>query len=264
MASRLIRLQKFCERVYHPLRKKYLPFLPSSPLASLPFGKQLFRMKTNLISSSFDPVIQEELKWYNKMHYVLKDSQESIDVAHVCKFILERENVEGDILELGVEFAGFSVVIADFLKRIGSKKHLYGCDTFEGFPYDDLQGGELAQQNKMGTSMGLDYESAIKKIRDFNSENKVTLLKGMFEETLYQKLGDKKFSVVFMDCNLYQSTKFALEFSYPRVSQGGVIAFDEYEEGKDKPYFGETIATNEFCDKYGTTVTLTPIPHIKK
>ncbi|MGI0073203.1 MAG: TylF/MycF/NovP-related O-methyltransferase [Nitrosotalea sp.] len=224
-------------------------------------SKQLFRIKTNLISSDFDKVIQDELDWYNKMHYTVQDSQEAIDVASVCKFILDRENVEGDILELGVEYAGFTVIIGDFLKRIGSKKHLYGADTFEGFPYDD----ELTLNGKKGASKGLDYEDAIEKIKKYGVNDKVTLLKGLFEDTLYQKIGDKKFSVVFMDCNLYQSTKFGLEFSYPRLSQGGVIAFDEYEEEKKgKPYHGETVAAKEFCVKTGIKINLIPIPHIKK
>jgi len=265
LTSNLIPLLKFAERVYVPLQKK-LTFLPTSPLGKFPLiSKQLFRLKTNLISSGFDKIIQDELKWYNSMHYILQDSQEAIDVAMICKFILEREDIEGDILELGVEFAGFTVVIADFLKRIGSKKHLYGCDTFEGFPYDDLQEGELAQENKMGTGMGLDYEHAIKKIIKYNVDDRVTLLKGLFEDTLYQKIADKKFSVVFMDCNLYQSTKFGLEFSYPRLSQGGILVFDEYEDNKKgKAYFGETIAANEFCAKNGVRINLSPIPHIKK
>lgn len=151
--------------------------------------------------------------------------------------------------------------LVDKAKRIGSKKRVYGCDTFEGFPYDDKH----TLNGKKGASKGLDYEEAIKKIKDYNSQDQVTLLKGMFEETLYQKLGNKRFSVVFVDCNLYESTKYALEFSYPRLSEGGVIIFDEYEDKKKgKPDHGETVAANEFCVKNGIRFNLTPIPHIKK
>jgi hypothetical protein len=64
---------------------------------------------------------------------------------------------------------------------------------------------------------------------------------------------------------LYDSTKFGLEFAYSRISNNGIIAFDEYESNvKGVPYHGETKAANEFCEKSNTTINLIPIPHIKK
>jgi hypothetical protein len=256
---------RYGEVIYVRLRKKYLKFLPPSPIGRFPiFTKELFRLKTKIIAKNFDPVIREELQWYNQVHYDIKDSQESIDIANICKFILDNENVEGNILELGTERAGLTIIIAHFLKRINSKKMVYGTDTFEGQPYDDKYSWD---DNKKGGTLAstYEYDEIIKKIKQYKVDDKIKLIKGLFEKTLYQQLKTQEFSFVFVDCNLYDSTKFGLEFAYPRVSKGGIIAFDEYESSsKGVPYHGETKAANEFAHQNQVAIDLTPIPHIKK
>jgi|APSaa5957512535_1039671.scaffolds.fasta_scaffold01680_16 hypothetical protein len=251
------------EVVYLRLRKKYLKFLPSSPVSKFPiFTKELFRLKTKIIAQNFDPIIQDELEWYNQVHYNIEDSQESIDIANICKFLMNTENIKGDILELGTERAGLAIIMAHFLKKIGSKKKIFGCDTFEGFPYDDKYSLDL---HKKGLSAGFEYEQIVEKIKKYDVEDKIVLVKGMFEETLYQQLEDKQFSFVFVDCNLYDSTKFGLEFAHPRMPTDAIVAFDEYEhESKGTPYFGETKAANEFCEKTNSKINLIPIPHLIK
>jgi len=259
----LIGLFRHGEVIYVRLRKKYLKFLPPSPVGRFPiFTKELFRLKTRIIAKNFDPIIREELEWYNQVHYDIKDSQESIDIANICKFILDTENIEGDILELGTERAGLTIIIAHFLKRINSKKIVYGTDTFEGQPYDDKYS---CDNNKKGKGSEFDYNEIIEKIKKYKVNDKIKLIKGLFEKTLYQQLATQKFSFVFVDCNLYDSTKFSLEFAYPRISNGGLIAFDEYESSaKGIPYHGETKAANEFCEQNHIMIKLIPIPHIKK
>lgn len=259
----IIGFLRYGEIIYLRLRKKYLKFLPSSPVSRFPiFTKELFRLKTRIIGQNFEPIIRDELRWYNQVHYDIEDSQESIDIANICKFILETEHIDGDILELGTERAGLAIIIAHFLKKIGSKKKIFGCDTFEGFPYDDKYSLDI---HKKGLSAGFEYEQILKKIKQYDVEDKITLVKGMFEETLYQQIKDQKFSFVFVDCNLYDSTKYGLEFAYPRMSKDAIVAFDEYEhESKGIPYFGETKAANEFCKKNNIEIKLTPIPHIIK
>ena len=264
-SSIVIGFFRYGEVIYVRLRKKYLKFLLPSPIGRFPiFAKELFRLKTSIIAKNFDPVIRKELQWYNQVHYDIKDSQESIDIANICKFILDNENIEGDILELGTERAGLTIIIAHFLKRINSKKMVYGTDTFEGQPYDDKYSWD---NNKKGGSLAstYEYDKIVKKIKQYKVDDKIKLIKGLFEKTLYQQLKTQKFSFVFVDCNLYDSTKFGLEFTYPRVSNGGIIAFDEYESSsKGVPYHGETKAANEFCEKNKTVINLLPIPHIKK
>jgi len=49
-------------------------------------------------------------------------------------------------------------------------------------------------------------------------------------------------SILFLDFDLYEPTKVAIENFYPRIPKGGVIAFDEL----DNPIWpGETLALLE-------------------
>ena len=195
-SSILISILRHGEVVYVRLRKKYLKFLPPSPVSRFPiFTKKIFKLKTRIIAQNFDPIIRDELEWYNKVHYDIKDSQKSIDIANICKFLLKTENLDGDILELGSKRAGLAKIMAHFLKKINSRKIIYGADTFEGFPYDDKFS---LNNDKKGTSCGFEYEEVINKIREYDVDDKITLVKGMFEETLYQKLSKKNFRLFLL------------------------------------------------------------------
>ena len=62
----LIGLLRHGEVIYVRLRKKYLKFLPPSPVGRFPiFTKELFRLKTRIIAKNFEPIIRETLQWYN-------------------------------------------------------------------------------------------------------------------------------------------------------------------------------------------------------
>ncbi|QDI88803.1 hypothetical protein Nisw_04330 [Candidatus Nitrosopumilus sp. SW] len=260
----VIIILKKSEPIYHSLRKKYFKFLPTSPLGSVPLiKKQLFRLKTKVIASNFDPEIQKLLEWYNLNHYDLRDSQEAIDVACFCKFILDTEDIEGDILELGAEYGGFSTVLGHFLKQIKSKRKVISCDTFYGYPYEDIELKATVGEKRVGRYKDLNFEDVQNRIKKYDVVDKVELIQGKFEDTLNQKLSDRKFSIVFIDCNIYKSTKISLEFSYPRLSNNGLVLFDEYED-TNNPYSGETIATNEFCEEHDLKIDMTLIPHIRK
>ena len=253
-------LLDYCRIIYFNLTK-YLTFLPTSPLSSSSLAnKFMFKLMTLLICSNFEPIIKEELKWYARVHYDVQDLQRPLDIGHLCKFILKTEHLDQDIIEFGVASAGLTIILAHFLKKIGSKRKIIGCDTFEGFPYDDKY--EFNRHRKC-ECCGIKFDQILEKIKKYDVNDKIVLVKGMFEETLYQKLSDKKYSLVFIDCDLYDSTKISLDYSLPRLVKGGIIAFDEYEsEEKETPAYGETIAANEFCETNKLKIILDPIPHI--
>ena len=68
------------------------------------------------------------------------------------------------------------------------------------------------------------------------------MIKGYFENTL-SLLEQEQFSLVHLDCDLYQSYKDCLEFFWPRLSPGGIIHFDEYD---DPSWPGCNLAVDEF------------------
>ena len=41
--------------------------------------------------------------------------------------------------------------------------------------------------------------------------------------------------MLFVDCDLYETAKFCLEFIFPRLDEGGITMFDEYDQNfRDK------------------------------
>jgi O-methyltransferase len=87
----------------------------------------------------------------------------------------------------------------------------------------------------------------------------------LFENTLYQKLSEQKFSLVLLDCDVYDATKFALEFIYPRMTTNGIIVLDDYERAyTEKPLWGATKAIDEFAKKNNLKINTYPDNHIIK
>jgi hypothetical protein len=196
---------------------------------------------------------------------------------HIRKNALKKD---GDIFEFGV-FQGASLIAAALiLKELGSKKKVYGFDTFNGFPsyshYDDLNNFykyqntffdpnfvkkfEIFKKNKkilnnlknlsiksIGSSGNFEKTSLklIKqKIKFFKLDN-IKIIKGPFSRTLKKFFKDYngKISSANLDCDLYEGYKICLPLIYKYLSKKGYINLDEYYSFK---YPGAKIA----CDKF--------------
>ena len=57
------------------------------------------------------------------------------------------------------------------------------------------------------------------------------------------RIKKNKFSLVNLDLDLYEPTKFVLENIYSKISKKGYLMLDNYNN------FGETKAVDEFCKK---------------
>lgn len=218
---------------------------------------------TKAISTQFDPEVRAELDYYRKHHYELEDLQDGLGIGSALKFLKDTEGVEGDILELGIFRGGTTTLMAKFLKKINSKKKIYACDAFIGLPYDDRFS---SRKGGKGWLSDTSEQIAREKFEKFGVSNKIEIVKGLFEETLYQKLADKKFSFILVDCDLYDATKYSLKYAYPRLSTNGIVMFDDYYrfDNDNEPPSGETKAVDEFCAENEIDLSLNPVPHITK
>ncbi len=121
-----------------------------------------------------------------------------------------------------------------------------GSNSFEGFDSTirtDLElGGAADLQKREGgfnqTSLG--YVAS--RIDALGLDRQITLLKGYFEQTLPQA-PESRYSFVHLDCDIYGSYRQCLEYFYPRMTPGGIILFDEYN---DPPWPGCNKAIDEF------------------
>lgn len=123
----------------------------------------------------------------------------------------------GEFAEVGV-FRGASAKLICEAKG-NTPLHLF--DTFEGLP------DEISDQVDGRFKKGM-FIASEKKVRERLSRYpSVNIYPGLFPETA-RPIEDIQFSFVHLDVDLYEVTKKALEFFYPRMLPGGRILSHDY------------------------------------
>jgi len=164
-----------------------------------------------------------------------------------CRQIIE-EGIPGHYAELGVWKGNTAAVLAYYAKI--SDKKAYFFDTYSGFEKRDFvgldAGVEVAFQD---TSIDLVMETV-------GTENiHCEYIKGYFPDSPQKHHQDNVFSVVSIDCDLYEPIKAGLDFFYPRMSQGGILYLHDYSSGY---WDGAKKAIDEFCKATGEHLVLMP------
>lgn len=164
-------------------------------------------------------------------------------------------NIPGSIIEIGVA-GGFGLMSFAHFCSIFEPTHyvrkLYGFDTFEGFSKPHKH--DLSSNAEHMREGGLRFDSyellnqvipLYDKNRFLSHIPKVELIKGNACDTIkpfLKKNPSLTIAMLYLDADLYEPTKFALQLLRPRVPKGGIIVFDELNHGD---YPGETIALED-------------------
>jgi Macrocin-O-methyltransferase (TylF) len=167
--------------------------------------------------------------------------------SHLTRFLALYElfklvlPVKGSIVECGV-FRGFSFMtwakLSAVLEPNNLTRRIYGFDSFAGFP--DV--GEMDEPARVGVAQGDLYAGAEKELRElievFDQDRflghleKAILLPGDLMKTLPSFLEVNPhllISLLFLDLDLYEPTRLALDLLVPRMPRGAVVAFDELD-----------------------------------
>ena len=247
--------------LYQKIVKNYLTFLPHSPATKL--GLNLFqKISVDVMKLINEPDIKKVINFYIKNHDDIQDTQGIYKIIFLLQCIKETEHLEGDIIELGSYKGGNAIMIAKFLKQIGSKKKVYACDTFSGIPEEDSNVKDIAD---MGYFSDTNLDAVKKKLKKYDVFN-VKLVIGDFRNTL-PNLDKEKFSLVFIDCNIFSSAKLAINFSYPRLVKDGVLFSHCYGApiGKGSTsLWGETYAVKEYLSNKLEKIVIESIPFMQK
>ena len=164
-------------------------------------------------------------------------------------------DINGDIAEFGVAsgtslkaFTRIINILNTGYQHEIAKKKIYGFDSFQGLPklskIDNAAKGGKVIEGLFSSSGTLDVLN--KFVSQFEC---VEIINGLFEETLEKFLQNNPhmtFSLIHIDCDIYEPTKFVLENIIDKLSIGGIILFDEIFH----PVFpGETAAFLEVYNK---------------
>lgn len=156
--------------------------------------------------------------------------------------------VHGSILECGTYRGNTLLGMAHILHKRGLRPPMFGLDSFEGFPEPDekdrREDGQFAPEVHKGFLGDTSYEDLSARLRALGWDDHVHLVKGYFEDTL-PGLAHQKYSLVHIDCDLYQGYLTCLEHAYPRMLPDGVIVFDDYKVSVGT-YPGADRAVDEF------------------
>jgi hypothetical protein len=166
----------------------------------------------------------------------------------LLRFVSETRDVPGDIAQCGVYKGGTLIPLGLHVRQQRIPKTVFGFDSFTGFDADDVRSelsvSELTpdRDRNLRSFTDTSLEKVRANTRRLRLEPTVELVKGFFKETL-PRYGERQFSFVHLDCDLYQAYADCLAFFYPRLAEGAVVLFDEYN---DPPWPGCNKAVDEF------------------
>jgi hypothetical protein len=174
----------------------------------------------------------------------------------LCRHELYRKvlDVNGAIVECGV-FNGAGLFtwaqLANIYEPVNYNRRIVGFDTFAGFPgVSERDGGGWEQGDIRGERREL-LELSVEKLdaeRHLGHIPLVELVEGDFMQTGRDYVARNPHllvSLLYLDFDLYEPTKAALELFLPRMSKGALVCFDELNcEG----FPGETEAMLEAFD----------------
>ena len=163
------------------------------------------------------------------------------------------QNIDGDIIELGVYKGNNTFIIGDFLQKNKLNKQYIGFDTFNGYCEEDLVGaneGALSNQRseRWKISKTLVVDAITEKVLDDYCQIVVGDIKSTIHKYLNTKCESYKISMIYIDCNLYLPAIVALRACKNYLSRGALVVVDEHTIG------GETQAFNEFCQEMSIDV----------
>jgi O-methyltransferase len=155
----------------------------------------------------------------------------------------------GDYLEFGV-YVGTSLgCMHRALEAHGlTRVRLFGFDSFQGLPeaatHDDE--GLWGEPGRWHADYGTTVANLTSQGIDWG---RTTLVAGWYEDTLTDDLrrrhGITRASVIMIDCDLYSSSRAALDFCAPLIDCEAVVFFDDWDDVGDRN-MGEKRAFREF------------------
>ncbi len=173
-------------------------------------------------------------------------------MADLAVRFIKHNGVQGSYLEFGV-FRGstFSYFYHAF-KRYQMNVSMYAFDSFKGLP--QLEGLDNVAGYNRQFSAGEFNCSQSEFIAQLASNgvpsSAYTIVPGYFQESLtpalYHRINLTRVAIAWIDCDLYESTKYVLEFLRPILQDGTLLIFDDYYCFKGNPGFGERKAFADF------------------
>lgn len=213
---------KFTEEVKFPIKFYTIFSKPFRVISNI-----LLNYKFSINFLYFDSALLKFIKKVRSEHDLGLTIPEAIQLYQCAESALK---IKGDYAEVGVYRGGSSMIICQAKKN--RSIHLF--DTFAGLPkpkkMDNKSSGFCLTKGKFDASL----DEVKQKLAKYN---KVYFYPGLFPDTAIP-VKNRRFAFIHLDVDLWQSTKDALEFFYPRLNKGGIILTHDFIfEGVRKAFY---------------------------
>jgi hypothetical protein len=193
------------------------------------------RYKLHLGSiKKYDFSLRMEGKDYPTKAHTMIGLRRLDNIQYLIKDVLNN-NVAGDFIEAGVWRGGAVIFMRAVLKAYNVKdRYVWVADSFEGLPIPNTEKYPVDAKSTPYLykipylAVPLDEVKANFQIYNLLDEQ-VRFLKGWFKDTL-PKAKIKKLSLIRADGDMYESTLDILINLYPKLSKGGYVIIDDYNE----------------------------------
>lgn len=159
--------------------------------------------------------------------------------------------VPGDYFEFGL-WRGKTFSYAHRMKRRYGQRDmkLWGFDSFQGLPATEEHPDNIWHEGQFACTRP-EFEAilASRGIRPSDYE----LIEGFYNESLndvaHRRLLGRKAAIIYIDCDLYDSTIQVLNFIRGYVVNGSIVCFDDFYNYKGDPAQGEQKALAELMQR---------------
>jgi len=162
--------------------------------------------------------------------------------------------LSGAIIECGVHNGNNLLLfshLSSILEPYAINRKIVGFDTFEGFSsIKDQDPDDISEDNFDNVNFSA-LNEAIELYdmnRVANHMKRLEIVKGDAVNTIEKYISSNPaltIALLYLDFDIYEPTKVALEKFVPLVCKGGIIAFDEFNYEK---FSGETQAVKEYFE----------------
>lgn len=176
------------------------------------------------------------------------------EILEVAMKFVAYEKLDGDYLEFGV-FRGYTFVVAFHFAQANGLKSMkfYAFDSFQGLP--EIEGVDLEFKRFSKGEYAFSLEQFQRNISKEGVDlSRVRIMPGWYNEVLNEKtkkeLPISRAAIIYIDCDLYESTIPILDFITDYLTNGTVLVFDDWFCFRGDPNKGEQRATREWLIKH--------------
>lgn len=209
------------------------------------------------------------LKAYQLARPFTMTSLDRMYAAYNAAEYVEKNNIEGDIVECGVWRGGSAMIMASkLLEMNATQRNFYLYDTYEGMSepseadidYTGKHSSERLKKEDKFKGANIWCYAALDEVRK-NMQNtgypddKLKYIQGKVEDTIPQTVPEK-IAILRLDTDWYESTKHELVHLFPLLSQHGILIIDDYGFWK-----GSRKAVDEYFAEIGIVPFLNRIDY---